>query len=273
MRILLIGDIVGRPGMHACSQIIPRLRRERDLDFVLANAENATAGSGLTPAMFRKLLHYGVDAVTMGDHIYRKREIYETLAESDRIVRPANFPAQAVGRDHTVVAARNGALVAVVSLMGKLFMNVRADCPFAAIERIRANLPPEVRVVLVDVHAEATGEKVALGWFLDGRVTAVVGTHTHVQTADERILPQGTAYISDLGMTGPHDSVLGRDKHAVVQSLVTGMPYAYNVARHDPRLNGVIVECDPATGRALAIERVSILEESAPPGEGEESGD
>lgn len=270
MRILLIGDIVGRPGMHAASQLIPRLRRERHLDFVVANAENATAGSGLTPAMFRKLIHYGIDVCTMGDHIYRKREIYDTLEESDRIVRPANFPAVAVGRDHTVVEAHNGAKVAVVSLIGRIFMNLRADCPFHAVDRVFAALPDEVRIRLVDVHAEATSEKVAMGWHLDGRATAVVGTHTHVQTADERILPHGTAYISDLGMTGPHDSVLGRDKHAVTQSLITGMPYAYHVAKHEPRLNGVIVECDSQTGRALRIERVSQLEESPIAGEGEE---
>lgn len=274
MRILLIGDIVGKPGMHACSQVVPRLRRRMDLDFVVANAENATAGSGLTPAMFRKLLHYGIDVATMGDHIYRRREIYETLEESPRIVRPANYPAAAVGRDHTIVEARNGAMVCVVSLMGRLFMNVRSDCPFSAVDRVLAALPPDVKVVLVDVHAEATSEKVSLGTYLDGRATAVVGTHTHVQTADERILPQGTAYITDLGMTGPHDSVLGRDKHAVVRSLVTGMPHAYHVAKDEPRLCGVVVECDPTTGRAHSIERINILEESpAPAGEEAETAE
>lgn len=266
MRILIIGDIVGRPGMHACSQLIPRLRRERGVDFVVANAENATAGSGLTPAMFRKLRQYGVDVCTMGDHIYRKRELYETLEESDRIVRPANFPAESVGRDHTVVDAHTGGKVAVISVIGRIFMNLRADCPFHAVDRILATLPAEATVRIVDVHAEATSEKVAMGWHLDGRATVVAGTHTHVQTADERILPKGTAYISDLGMTGPHDSVLGRDKHAVVQSLITGMPYAYAVARGEARLNGVLVEVDSASGKAVRIERISWLEETSPHG-------
>lgn len=270
MRILLIGDIVGRPGMHACSQLVPRLIRERELDFVVANAENATAGSGLTPAMFRKLLHYGVDVCTMGDHIYRKREIYDALAESDRIIRPANFPPAAVGRGYTIVASRRGPRVAVISAIGRIFMNLRADCPFAAVDEILAEIPADVVVRVLDVHAEATSEKVAFGWHLDGRVTAVVGTHTHVQTGDERILPQGTAYMTDLGMTGPHDSVLGRDKHAVVQSLITGMPYAYHVAKLDVRLNGAIVECDSTTGRALSIERISLIDESAPADGGDE---
>lgn len=265
MRILLIGDIVGRPGMHACSQLIPKLRREQAIDLVVANAENATAGSGLTPAMFRKLLHYGVDVVTMGDHIYRKRELYETLNESDRIVRPANYPLESVGHDHVLVQARNGQQVAVISVIGRIFMNVRADCPFHAVDRVLANLPASAKLIVVDVHAEATSEKVALGWHLDGRATAVVGTHTHVQTADERILPRGTAYITDLGMTGPHDSVLGRDKHAVLQSLITGMPYAYTVARDDAKLNGLIVECDSLTGRAVSVSRVSLVEMSAAP--------
>lgn len=262
MRILLIGDIVGRPGKHACSQIVPRLVREREIDFVIANAENTTAGSGLTPAMFAKLLHYGVDVCTMGDHIYKRREIVPLLQRSDRIVKPANLPPEAAGRDHTVVASRGGVPVAVVSVLGRIFMNMRSDCEFHALERVLGGLPPEVKLIFVDVHAEATSEKLAIGWHLDGRVTAVFGTHTHVQTADETILPRGTAYITDLGMTGPHDSVLGRDKQAVIDSLVTSMPFPYGVASGDVILCGVIVECDPATGRASAIERIRIRDDS-----------
>lgn len=258
MRLLIIGDIVGRPGKHVCSQLVPRLIRDRALDFVIANAENAAAGSGLTPSMFSKLRHYGIDVCTMGDHIYKRREILPLLETSDRVVRPANLPPEAKGHPVATVRARSGALVGVVSVLGRTFMNVRADCPFHAVDRVLGGLPPDVRTVVVDVHAETTSEKVALGWYLDGRVAAVVGTHTHVQTADERILPRGTAYITDLGMTGPYDSVLGRDKDAVVASLVTGVPQPYNVATDDARLCGVIIETSDATGRAIAIERLQL---------------
>lgn len=257
MRILILGDIVGRPGKHACSQIVPRLIRERHLDFVIANAENAAAGSGLTPQMFSKLLHQGIDVCTLGDHIYRRLEITSALDTSDRIVKPANLPPEAIGRDFTIVRSRGGVPVAVISLLGRTYMNTRADCPFHAVDRVLNEINPhEVKVVVVDVHAETTSEKVALGWYLDGRVTAVVGTHTHVPTADLRVLPQGTAYVTDLGMTGPYDSVLGRDRDNVIRSLVTGMPYPYDVARDNVHLSGVIVELDPATGKALGIERV-----------------
>lgn len=262
MRILIIGDIVGRPGKHCCSQIIPRLVREREIDFVIANAENASAGSGLTPQMFAKLLHYGIDVCTMGDHIYKRREILPTLESSDRIVRPANFPPEAIGHEVVIRESQRGVRVAVVSLIGRVFMNVRADCPFHAIDRILSALPHDVRVVVVDVHAEATSEKVALGWHLDGRVSVVVGTHTHIQTADEHILPRGTAYLTDLGMTGPYDSVLGRSKEAVVRSLITGMPYPYDVAEQDARLCGALVELDSTTGRAISIERVCLRDDS-----------
>lgn len=258
MRILVIGDIVGRPGKHACSQLIPRLVGERGLDCVIANAENAAAGSGLTPAMFSKLRHYGIDACTMGDHIYKRREIMPLLESSDRIVRPANFPSEATGLEVAVVQARNGQSVAVISLLGRTFMNVRADCPFHAADRLLGQLAGSVKTIVVDMHAEVTSEKVAMGWYLDGRVTAVVGTHTHIQTADERVLPRGTAYITDLGMTGPYDSVLGRDKDAVVRSLVTGVPHPYEVATEDARLCGAIIEADDQTGQARWIERVNL---------------
>jgi 2',3'-cyclic-nucleotide 2'-phosphodiesterase len=270
MRLLLIGDIVGRPGKHACSQIIPRLVREREIDCVIVNAENASAGSGLTPAMFTKLRHYGVDAATMGDHIYKRREILPLLEASDRIVRPANFPPEALGRELAIVEGRNGVRVALISLLGRTFMNTRADCPFHAVERVLQRVPYEVKVVVIDIHAEATSEKVAMGWFLDGRVTVVFGTHTHVQTADERVLPKGTAYITDLGMTGPYDSVLGRDKDRVVRTLVTGMPLPYDVAAGDPRLCGAIVECNPDSGRATSIERINLpVDTPMPPEEPE----
>jgi metallophosphoesterase (TIGR00282 family) len=269
MRLLFIGDIVGRPGKHACSQIVPQLLRERQVDFIVANAENASDGSGLTPAMFAKLRHYGIDLCTMGDHIYRRREILPLLQSEERIIRPANFAPEAAGRELAILPARNGLRVAAISLLGRTYMNVRADCPFHAVDRLLAVIPHDVRVIVVDVHAETTSEKLALGWYLDGRVTAVVGTHTHVQTADERVLPKGTAYITDLGMTGPHDSVLGRDKQAVIRSLVSGMPFPYTVARGDVRLQGVIVEVDETTARALSIQRLDIPDPSWP-AEGED---
>jgi metallophosphoesterase (TIGR00282 family) len=258
MRLLVIGDIVGRPGKHACSQIIPRLINEREIHCVIANAENAAAGSGLTPPMFSKLRHYGIDVCTMGDHVYRRREVLPLLESSNRVVRPANLPPEATGPELAVVEARNGLPVAVFSLLGRTFMNVRADCPFHAADRLLAQLDSRVKTVVVDMHAETTSEKVAMGWYLDGRVTAVIGTHTHVQTADERILPRGTAYITDLGMTGPHDSVLGRDKQAVLRSLVTGVPHPYSVATDDARLCGVIIDTDDNTGQARRIERINI---------------
>jgi hypothetical protein len=270
MQLLIIGDIVGRPGKHACSQIVPRLLRERGIDCVIANAENASAGSGLTPNVFAKLRHYGVDVCTMGDHIYKRREVFAVLETSDRVVRPANLPPEAPGPEVAVVTARNGAQVAVVSLLGRTFMNVRADCPFHAADRVLARIPPDVKAIVVDVHAETTSEKIALGWYLDGRVTAVVGTHTHVQTADERILPGGAAYITDLGMTGPFDSVLGRDKQAVVRSLVTGVPYPYTVATGDVRLCGVIVKTNDENGHAERIERVNIADHLPPTPEEDE---
>lgn len=263
MRILFIGDIVGRPGKHAVSQVVPRLIRERAIDFVVANAENAAAGSGLTPQMFSKLRHHGVDCVTMGDHLYRRREIIPLLESSDRIVRPANLPSEAAGRQFALIGLDSGVRIAVISLLGRTGMNVRSDCPFHAADRVLAQLPSQVRLIVVDVHAETTSEKVALGWYLNGRVTAVVGTHTHIQTADDRILPAGTAYITDLGMTGPYDSVLGRDRDCVIKSLVTGMPYPYEVASRDVRLSGAIVEADPTTGRAIRIERVFERDETA----------
>ncbi len=260
MRLLIIGDIVGRPGKHVCSQAIPRLRRERGIDCVIANAENAAAGSGLTQPMFAKLRHYGVDVCTMGDHVYKRRETLALLESESRVVRPANLPREAVGRELSIVESGDGTPVAVFCVLGRTYMNVRADCPFHAADRLLEELSSAVKTIVVDVHAETTSEKVAMGWYLDGRVTAVVGTHTHVQTADEQILPHGTAYITDLGMTGPYNSVLGRDKDAVIRSLVTGMPHPYTVAEEDVRMCGVIVETDDATGLATHIERLSVAD-------------
>lgn len=256
MRILIIGDVVGRPGKHACATVVPRLVKEREIDFVIANAENVAAGSGITPQLFAKLRHMGIDAVTLGDHIYKRLDIVPTLENNDRIVKPANLAPEAAGREFAVVASRRGPKVAIVSLLGRTYMNMKADCPYHAADRVLAQLPRDVKLVVVDMHAETTSEKVAMGWYLNGRATAVVGTHTHIPTADERILPGGTAYITDLGMTGPYNSVLGRDKDRVIKSLVTGMPFPFDVATDDVNLSGVLVEADSTTGRAVRIERV-----------------
>ena len=257
MNILCIGDIVGRPGRKAIEHLLTPFVRERSIDLVVANAENAAAGSGFTAPLFEKLRHHGVDAFTLGDHVYRKREVYSLLAESDRVVRPANLPAEAVGRSFSIVQTPIGP-VGFFCLLGRLYMKPLTDCPFHAADRVLAQIPPEVNVIVLDMHAEATSEKIALARYLTGRVSVIFGTHTHVPTADEAILANHTAYITDVGMTGPHDSVLGRDAKAVVDSMVTGMPFPFDVASGDVRLNGVLVGVDETTGAARSIERIRL---------------
>lgn len=262
MRILLIGDIVGEPGRRIVVQsMAPLIERER-LDLVVANAENAASGSGLTPAMYRDLIAAGVDCITLGDHIYRRKEIYSVLETEPRIVKPANYPAEAPGRRWAVVEARNGAQVAVVSLMGRVFMRP-VDCPWTAADQVLSELPAEIKVILIDFHAEATSDKQLMGRYLDGRVTAVLGTHTHVPTADETVFPGGTAFQCDVGMTGPYDSILGRRIDRVLETTRTFQPTSFEVASGDVRLSGTIVECDPDTGRARGIARLMVTEEEA----------
>lgn len=226
---------------------------------VIANAENATGGSGLSPENFQEIIASGVDCVTLGDHIYKRKQIDEVLRIDPRIVKPANYPNEAPGRPWTVVHTTRGVPVAVVSLMGRVFMRP-VDCPFDAIDRVLSELPSEVRVICVDLHAEATSDKQTLGRYLDGRVSSVLGTHTHVTTADEQIFPGGTAYQTDLGMTGPHRSILGRRIDRVLETTRTFYPTEFDVAVDDNRIHGSIVEIDESTGRAVAIERVVIPE-------------
>lgn len=223
---------------------------------MIVNAENAAAGSGLTPSLYEKIIRSGVDLVTMGDHIYRRKDIIPLMETSERIVKPANFPSAAPGREFAVAHTTDGVKIAVISIMGRLFMRTPANCPFAAADRVLDAIPRDIRTIFVDIHAEATSEKVALGWHLDGRVTAVFGTHTHIPTADERVLPKGTAYITDLGMTGPYDSVLGRNKERVVSAMRTGVPKSFDVAEDGARLCGVVVTVETTTGKASAIQRV-----------------
>jgi metallophosphoesterase (TIGR00282 family) len=257
MRILVLGDIVGRPGRQVVHQKLPQIVRERQVDLVVANAENIAGGSGITQNLFHKLRSYGVDVITLGDHIYKKIDIVPTLQNSERIVRPANLSSDAAGRPWTVVTTNSGVQVAVFAVLGRIFMNhLPSDDPFAAADRVLKDLPANVRVCVCDVHAETTSEKVALGHHLDGRVSLIVGTHTHIPTADARVLPNGSAYITDLGMCGPYDSVLGRRKDRVLKYMTTNMPAPFDVATNDVRLCGVLAEIDETTGRAISIERM-----------------
>jgi metallophosphoesterase (TIGR00282 family) len=262
MRILLIGDIVGKPGRKIVTRALPGLRLREQIDFVVANGENSADGSGITPAIYRALLRSGVDCVTLGDHIYRRQEIEETLRNEPNIVKPANYPEEAPGRDHAIVESAGGVSVAVISLLGRVFMKP-VDCPFKAADRVLATVSDEVKVRIVDLHAEATSDKQLLGRYLDGRVSAVLGTHTHVPTADECILPGGTAFQCDVGMTGPYDSILGRRVDRVMQTTITFEPTHFDVADGDVRLCGTLVDVEAATGLATAIRRIRIDEAEA----------
>ncbi|HUU31919.1 MAG TPA: TIGR00282 family metallophosphoesterase [Phycisphaerae bacterium] len=277
-RALLVGDVVGKAGRRALAAALPELLKDRSIDVILVNGENAAGGSGITPPIFEELRALGADVVTMGDHIYRKKEVVPLLKESDRILRPANLPAEAVGRGWTVLESQSGFPFAVISLLGRTFMKP-AECPFHAVDKILEEIGERARLIFVDLHAEATSDKIAMGWHLDGRVTCIYGTHTHVQTADERILPKGTAYLTDLGMTGPYDGVLGRKKEKILSVLLTGMPTYFDVATDDLRVSGALVTADTETGRATAIERISIpiakptAKEAAEPAEPPEPGE
>ncbi|MFH1665136.1 MAG: TIGR00282 family metallophosphoesterase [Candidatus Omnitrophota bacterium] len=255
MRILFIGDIVGRPGREIIRTALWKLREREGLDAVIANGENAAGGSGLTPRICGELFEYGVDIITSGDHIWKKPEIYEYLDSTDRLIRPANYPTGAPGRGATAVSIGKAGRIGVINLLGRVFMDA-VDCPFMCVRREINELRKETAVILVDMHAEATSEKCAMGWFLDGSVSAVIGTHTHIQTADEKILPGGTAYITDCGMTGPYDSVIGRKKEPVLKRFLTQLPTRFEMADEGIEMHGVIVDIDAKTGKALGIKRV-----------------
>ncbi len=259
MRILFLGDIVGPPGVVFLRKALPALRQRDGLDLVIANAENAANGSGLTPSLYRKLREAGVDLITLGDHAYKKQDVIRTLQTEDRICKPANFPPEAPGREFAIAPVRDGTPVAVFSVLGRTFMRA-VDCPFRAADRVLQAVGDQARCVVVDVHAEATADKYLLGHYLKGRASAVLGTHTHVPTADEQVLPGGTAFISDVGMTGPYDSILGRRIDRVLSTAVTFVPSAFDVATGDVRLGGAIVDVDAATGRATAIRRLMFDE-------------
>ena len=260
MKVLMVGDVVGSPGRRIFMREIPRLRRELGLSAVIVNAENCAAGSGLTAALSKGLFDAGADAITLGDHTWGQKEFPGEIGSLERVVRPANFASECPGRGWTTVTLPLGRF-AVVNVQGRVFMQA-VDCPFKAMDRILNEIPKDLPV-FVDFHAEATSEKIAMAHFLDGRVTALVGTHTHVQTADEAVWPKGMAYMTDLGMTGPCDSVIGRVTEPILHRFLTGMPAKFDVASGDVRLHGACVNVDMKTGRAVSIKRV---EERSPKG-------
>jgi 2',3'-cyclic-nucleotide 2'-phosphodiesterase len=255
MKILFIGDIVGSPGREAIKKLVAPLREDLKIDFVIANAENASGGSGITAKVATELFASGVDVLTSGDHIWKKSEIFELINQEPRILRPLNFPSGAPGRGASIFKARNGVKVGVININGRVFMEA-LDCPFKAAFGACKELAAETKIIIVDMHAEATSEKVALGWYLDGKVSAILGTHTHIQTADEKILPRGTAYITDVGMTGPYDSVIGRRIDDVLTRFLSSIPVKFEVAEGNIQLHGALVEIDEATGLARSISRV-----------------
>jgi metallophosphoesterase (TIGR00282 family) len=255
-RLLFLGDVVGEPGRKAVSVLLPLLKEELKLDFVVVNGENSAGGRGITPKIAISLMRAGAAVVTSGDHIWDQREIVPYLGDEPRMLRPLNYPAGTPGNGYVVLESKK-CKVAVVNLQGRTFMNQQLDNPFPAIIECVEKLREETPVIFVDFHAEATSEKVAMGWHLDGKVSGVVGTHTHVPTADERVLPKGTAFQSDAGMCGPMDSVIGSQIEPVLERFHTMMPTRFGVGRGAVRLNGALITIDPATGKALSIERIA----------------
>lgn len=266
MRVLFIGDIFGRPGRAIVAEKLPKLVAEKKIDLVLANAENAAAGFGITPPLVEELLGLGIEVLTTGNHVWDKREIidfFDRAASSPdgiarRVLRPANYPAGTPGWGVFEGVSRSGVPFAVLNLQGRVFMADNDD-PFRIADELLKKIT--AKLIFVDIHAEATSEKIALGWYLDGRVTALLGTHTHVPTADERVLPKGTAYQTDVGMTGPYDSVIGVQKELILHRFLTQMPARFEAAKDDARLAAALIECDPATGRASSIERIFLKQQ------------
>ena len=257
MRILFVGDVVGRPGRNAVRDIVPSLVQDNAVDTVIVNGENSAGGSGITAATAAELFKYGAQVITLGDHVWDQRETAGLLEKEPRLLRPANYPAGAPGSGWNIFEVRGVCpAIGVINLLGRTFMKP-VDDPFQVVVSIVGELHKQTPVIFIDFHAEATSEKIAMGRFLDGKVSAVIGTHTHVQTADEEIFPGGTAFLCDAGFTGAHESVIGRNIEAVVKGFTTGMPQRFEVASNDVRLNGVIVTVDNETGRAISIERVS----------------
>ncbi|MBU1260068.1 MAG: TIGR00282 family metallophosphoesterase [Planctomycetes bacterium] len=257
LNILCIGDIVGRPGKKIVANNLAAIVKQHDIDCVIANAENSAGGSGLTYQIYDKLLKYGVHLITLGDHVFKKKDIITVLENNDNIARPANLSAHAAGKDFALYKTAKGPVVAIVPLIGRIFMKP-ADSPYDCIDALLPKLQQQADIVIVEMHAEATSEKVSMGYYLDGRVSCVFGTHTHVVTADEKILPKGTAYITDIGMTGAHHSVLGRRIESVIKNFRTRMPCPFEIATEDLRLNGIVITVDSNTKKTDKISRLEV---------------
>jgi len=257
MRVLFIGDIVGKPGRQAIRGVLEKTISDQRIEFTIANGENAAGGMGITPLIAIEILDQGVDVLTSGNHIWAKKEIFPFLNEESRLLRPANYPPQVPGRGSGVFQLRNGQKIGVLNLEGRVFMK-HLDCPFRVGEKEIEILRKETKIIVVDFHAEATSEKMAMGWFLNGKVSALLGTHTHVQTSDERILDGGTAYITDVGMTGPLDSVIGIQKQVALERLLTQIPWKFDVATEENELQGVVLEIDRETGKAEDIQKIRV---------------
>jgi len=255
LKVLFIGDIIGKPGRLAVKRVLPEIVSDYGIDFVVANGENAAAGFGITPAIADELFQWDIDVITSGNHIWDKKEIIDYLDHTPRLLRPENYADGVPGRGHCVVETASGTTIGVINLSGRVFMG-NHDCPFRRGEQVVKGMTERSPVMIVDIHAETTSEKNAIAWFLDGRVSAVIGTHTHIQTADERVLPQGTAFISDAGMTGATDSVIGMEKDISLERFLTGMPKRFEVARNNVEFQGVVVSIAAESGRAVAIERI-----------------
>ena len=257
MKILFIGDIVGKPGRRAVKELLPSLVSGHDVDMVIANCENAASGFGITREVVEELYDSHIDVLTSGNHVWDKKEVMEFIDDYESLIRPANYPAGVPGAGSVLMPTVSGQYVGVLNLAGRIFMHP-VDCPFTVAKKEIERLKSRTSVIIVDIHAEATSEKRALGWYLDGEVSAVLGTHTHVQTADNEVLPNGTAYISDAGMTGPFDSVIGIKKDTIIERFLTQIPNRFDVAKNDVRLQGVVIDIDTQSGRANAIEGISV---------------
>jgi metallophosphoesterase (TIGR00282 family) len=263
MRVLVVGDIYGKPGRYILSELLPGIQEEFSIDFTIANGENAAGGFGITENISKKLRSYGIDCITSGNHIWDRQEITPFLDESDYLLRPSNYPPTNPGNGYRVFKSEEKPSIGVINLQGRSFMK-DIDCPFRACEEIIAEMKEETRIIVVDFHAETTAEKKAFGWFMDGKVSLVFGTHTHVQTADETILPNGTGYITDVGMTGPFESVIGVKKEASIAYFLKKTPQRFDTAQNNRKLNGIVVEINETSGKTTSIER---LERSVPDGD------
>lgn len=257
IRILFIADIVGKPGLDITTQLLPGLRKKYKIDFCIANGENGAAGKGLTESLVKQYFSIGIDFITTGNHIWEKKQFHSYLATATHVIRPMNYPEGNIGKGYSIIKLNNDISIGVLNLQGRTFM-YSINCPFRTARWAINKIKEETNIIIVDFHAEATAEKSALGWYLDGMVSALIGTHTHVQTADERILPNGTAYITDVGMTGAFDSVIGMQKEIAIQRFMQQTPRKYQIAEENLKICGAVISVDVATGKALSIERVMI---------------